>query len=608
LEEYENKLCAEITHSTTISVKSDSVNNLKMLCMEKYCKEVFSIQEDISVPTCFIILPYHLCRNSLGHLEAPQNITSLSIGEKIGKHLLDINTATAKLSFWLKMKVFISEENGTEFRARLRLWLQRARTEASQDIAKEMISSIGCDKHYESICVELLDEGMSVSNAREFIKDPWKAASTLFNKSKHALLQYYPRSRTHPLYLIDERHATVALPEEFSDDMDNVYPIEIEMTDVFEEIFLPLINMTVMSVTAKYGMKGLASLLGLPSSYGIPDTWKNSKIGLVHGNDASGSSSISEFTHFQQALSKNNGKNHLSTFIEGSTLENLDSPFGIRRLEVFYQQNDPTNSFSGLNRFCDRDGSNVAWTRNEAAGLQKTSGRGQLDCKLENNMEHKNVMASQGASYQRLKRTTGQYINLPQSAPNATQSITRNLKTRANSPGQKIPSPLSVFTRTTKQSLSTATGHSTMVSNPSLDRHHVMPSESTGIACLRNSSPLCVKDRQKDEPYFSKTTPRDNEYLLNQGNFSSMAPTTASNLALHNHSALLSIGAKQKHEIPSSMASLEDGGYFSRQGNDPSMISSVTLKKHHPTPSDISSMVSNSTMERHAPRNTFLQH
>jgi len=64
------------------------------------------MREDISVPTCFIILPYKLCRNSLGHLEAPQNITSLAIGEKNWKTFIRHQYSDCKAIFLAKNESF----------------------------------------------------------------------------------------------------------------------------------------------------------------------------------------------------------------------------------------------------------------------------------------------------------------------------------------------------------------------------------------------------------------------------------------------------------------------------------------------------------------------
>lgn len=146
--------------------------------------------------------------------------------------------------------------------------------------------------------------------------------------------------------------------------------------------------------------------------------------------------------------------------------------------------------------------------------------------------------------------------------------------------------------------MSSMTCHSTMVSNTSFDKHISISTE-----------PVSVGVRHRDDSYVPLATSRNNEYLHNQGNSPSMVASAASrnhhlathdtaNPSIYNHTSLISTGVKHKHETLSSMISLEDGGYFSRQGTHPSMLSSVTLKKHHPTQSDISSMVSNSTLER----------
>jgi len=269
--------------------------------------------------------------------------------------------------------------------------------------------------------------------------------------------------------------------------------------------------------------------------------------------------------------------------------ERHDSSLLLKELETFFQQNDPRNSFCGLNRFCDNGVNDVVWTRNEGSAFQKVSVRAQLDKEFQHNSVDSNTFNSQPGLLHR--DITLQKPNLAQCAPNTVQVTSRN-RVRSNNYARKIPSSLSDFTPTTKQtqgSISTVTYHSTTVSNS--DRHNVISSE-----------PIIMGNRQNEYPYSSVVTSQANSHpIVADATLGNHNPGT-SNLLLYNHSTHISIGGREKHETHSSVTSVEDLGYFGRQA---SMLSSVTLKKYHHTPSDISSLVSNSTLEKYQGMPTY---
>jgi len=549
LEEYEKQKTSDGERNMTSNkggeqvacnyTEKNQVNWEKFLCMEKYCMQVFDIQEGIFVPTSFIILPYKLERSSSSHLEAPKNISSLAVGEKVGKYLLDMNTATAKLFFWLRMKLQLSEKNGMKYKTRIKVWLQRARTESSQDIAKEIIASIELDKSYEGICVEMLDEGLSISNADSFIKDPWKAATKLFKEAFNELLKLYPQNRAHALYLIDEWNSTVILPDESSDNIQNIYPIEVEKMSEFKDVLFPFINITVMSVTTKYGMEGLARLLGLPSTYGIPDLWKDSSIGFVHAIKESGSSSIPEFARLQQILVEDNASFPNTDYMSEDDFVSVNSTsFRIEELEDFYYQFDANFSFCGLNRLWNKDDDVYVWTTKETIGqFEKTPFQAELKLKIENKSKRKEAHNLHISSNHGL--LNGPIVeSLPQWKENPPQSSTGLVK--------EVPVTMTEVNPPT--SCTPTTIPSTVPTNSTLDRHNALP-----------GNPLPVVTKSKP------TSLQEDGYIFRQ---------------------VPSKGVRRMYESLPPISSHQNEGYFSNQDN-PSMVSNVMMRKQHPTPSDI---------------------
>ena len=353
----------------------DEFPTCSILPLEQPCKIVFDRIDIIPFPTSFILLPYRMNVNvTNGKLEVPRNLQSLIMAETIGKHLLAINTLTAKLSFWLKMKRNLSNTNGKQFKTLLIEFIKRAHTESSETIAKEILSAVGCGPEYTAICIEMLDKSSDVSHAREFIKDPMSAASKLIKERTRALFRCYTDMQQ--FYLIDEFTGLPVIREG-----ENCYPIEIvPHIDAFSQVFLPFMELTLMSVTAIHGLEGLMLLLGLPPSHKIPDSWKKESVGLIHKKTASNTSSIVEFATMQKVLRSderfismamqqsnilseekmeskvNKLPKEMSTILSGGSVgfvDDEDSNDLLRHLEAFYNAYDPEESFAGLHRICD---------------------------------------------------------------------------------------------------------------------------------------------------------------------------------------------------------------------------------------------------------------
>jgi len=381
LEEYEERQLSAIESKRLKEInKYITIQNKQS--MEKHCKIIFGIMEDILFPTSFVVLPYLLEWNAYSNqLEPPRDPQSLSLSEKIGGQLIKINTATAKLSFWLRVKENLSQKGGIEFKSKVMTWIQRARDEGSSSIAKEIVEAIGCDDRYEGICREMLDEEMSVSNARAFIKDPMKAAAMLLEE---AIKELMTSSSVQYLYLIDECRGVPILSDNETDietdDTDKSYPIRIlvERTH-FEESLVPFLTMTMMVITSTYGLEGLARLVGLPLLSGIPKSWTDLNVGFISTKSSSASTTNSTLVQFAtlQGILRQNQKEILLRKTKKYSLR-LSESFGsqtdgneLHHLEAFFQEYDPHGYFAGLCRTCDdNDSSLTFWTKSMKLGNQ----------------------------------------------------------------------------------------------------------------------------------------------------------------------------------------------------------------------------------------------
>lgn len=82
-----------------------------------------------------------------------------------------------------------------------------------------------------------------------------------------------------------------------------VYPIALDQgRDIFKSPFLLSMNLAVMKLTAAEGFTGLAKLLGMPTVFSMPSSWKSGKAGLVHRPDKP--SSIAEFAILHEVMRK----------------------------------------------------------------------------------------------------------------------------------------------------------------------------------------------------------------------------------------------------------------------------------------------------------------
>jgi len=354
---------------------------------EKQCKIVFE-EEKIAVPTFFMVLPYELQQDHVsGNLLCPKEYYNTAV--ILGKHLLNVNKATSRLSFWLMMKKNLHENDGV-FKSKLKTWLRRARTEPGELVAMEIVSEIGCGSEYVNICREMLEKGDAVSHARAYIKDPMCAAKAAIHRSTRDLMKLY----THQLqyfYLVDEYRGVPVSSQLGSSlvDATSTYPLKITpQVNLLKKLFLPFMNLGVMTVTAVDGLTSLLPLLGLPPDYGIHDSWKGAEPGLIHRSDQP--ASVAEFAVLQDMIKKkevpnSNDNNALcdddslnsALYISSGNSSTLDGDRSIadgrsgksnnapsaqmRQLEVFYREYDPMRRFSDLRRVSDGKSSAI-WT------------------------------------------------------------------------------------------------------------------------------------------------------------------------------------------------------------------------------------------------------
>ena len=351
---------------------------------EKQCKIIFE-EEKVVIPTCFIVLPYELQYDpKIRRLVVAKNedhADNVELAVKIGKHLLDINNATARLSFWLMMKKNLSENDGGVFKAKLKDWLKRARSEAGELVAMEIVQHIGCGTEYIDICREMLEKSDSVSNARAYIRDPMGAAKEAMKLSTEAIIKcYWPKKQY--FYLVDEfsgcpvasqQKSPQSIPEEPDDD--TTYPLQIDAnTRLLKKVFLPFMNLTVMAVTANERLISMSKLLGLPASHRTPEVWKAAEPGLIHQIDQP--SSVAEFAVLQDMIKKQNEQAKLdrdSTTDTSAASTNMSDDTSapsnasnaalteMRQLEIFYREYDPMRMFSDLRRVSDGKTSAI-WT------------------------------------------------------------------------------------------------------------------------------------------------------------------------------------------------------------------------------------------------------
>jgi len=265
--------------------------------MEKYSRIAFSTDR-IAFPTCFVVLPYGLqldeTQNRFCAVPSPEYA---SCAERLGKCLLEINKATARMSFWMKMNDKIRDpRNGDNFKSQMQEWIKRARVEPCNAVAKEIVKSLGLGPNYALLCEEILAFDGSISKAKSYMKNPLRAARKAIGQNADSLADMYPSLN---LYLIDE---DTMMPS-YVDERFSPYPLRIHFDkSLFKNALLPFINIAVMKALARGRFHGLAALLGFPPSFIIPDSWKASEPGLLHSSESS--DSIEEFVLLQKVVRK----------------------------------------------------------------------------------------------------------------------------------------------------------------------------------------------------------------------------------------------------------------------------------------------------------------
>ena len=238
-----------------------------------------------------------------------------------------------------------------------------------------------CDDRFVPICIEMLDEDMSISQARNFIRDPLKAAVMLVQERTRSLLECYGDQY---MYLIDEHRGSPFMPTDclsIAFESDNIYPIKLnEEEQELRNVLLPFIHIAVMTMTANDGLDGLARLLGITASQ-IPSSWKKCTLGLIHNQEASAKSSIIEFATLQRIMRK---KRDDPDFDRTPQPQSIDSSLNqevpeegaeLKSLEAFYQRHDSLGFYAGLHRQVEsKDRKLVFWTSN-GDGMSITEGQ-----------------------------------------------------------------------------------------------------------------------------------------------------------------------------------------------------------------------------------------
>jgi hypothetical protein len=335
--------------------------------MEKYCKIAFEMVQ-IAFPCALMMLPYTI--NS----SQPSNpkhcpATKFSLAARIGECFLEINKATARMSFWLRMGVKMRGQDSSAFKIQIQEWLKRAQTESCASIAIEIVSGLDCDVKYAMICEEVLTCDGQISKAKAYMRDPIKAAQREIKQQTNKLYELY--QPTSYLYLVDE----VTMLLNGASSKSGSYPIELEISQNMVNCLLPFMNIVVMKALAKAGFEGLSNLLDLPTHF-VDASWKSLENGLVHSMD--NSESIEEFVLLQRIIRTNDHvycddgsqSHHSGTSASssvGSSMNNLLSYISIididltpgdssiasipmELLELHFRQNDPDRQFGELRR------------------------------------------------------------------------------------------------------------------------------------------------------------------------------------------------------------------------------------------------------------------
>ncbi|KAL9188156.1 hypothetical protein ACHAXT_006534 [Thalassiosira profunda] len=293
----------QLLRDNTVSIRKVSTRVSALLedSMEKFCRLGFAT-EQIAIPTCLVVLPYQLSIDPSSRrpaLSTEPRIISSAV--QLGQCLLEINKATARLSFWLMMNGKIRGRDGDEFKERLQNWLQRSRHEPCASIAKEIVNGLGCDMNYAMICEEVLALDGSISQAKSYMRDPIRAARRAIKRNSEEICELY--QSTAYLYPVDEASLLPHCSSDGSTQAGSKYPLKLQPNPkLIANVLLPFMNVATLKCLASNGFSGLANLLGLPPYLGIPESWLSSEPGLLHSAD--NSASVEDFTILQKILRK----------------------------------------------------------------------------------------------------------------------------------------------------------------------------------------------------------------------------------------------------------------------------------------------------------------
>ncbi|KAL3823545.1 LOW QUALITY PROTEIN: hypothetical protein ACHAXA_002886 [Cyclostephanos tholiformis] len=365
----------QLLRDNTITVRKVHTVLSRMIddSMEKYCKIAFATDQ-IVFPCCLIALPYTLSVNESSNrpliLSDPKLI---SLAVQLGKCFLEINRATARMSFWLRMGAKMRGQDGNDFKSQMQEWLVRAKSEPCATIAREIVHSLDCGTNYEMICYEVLACDSSISKAKSYMRDPIRAARNEIKKHSQDLSVLY-QSIIY-LYLVDE---VTMLPScALRRGKDDLYPIRLDPNSKqIENVFIPFMNIVVMKALGSKGFTGLATLLGLPPNFGIHESWRSSEPGLMH--NMNNSASIEEFVSLQRivrncdhvlhgdassnqsgASASNDSAGNLSQLKRASfSIDDMDLSLGdssiagipMELLELLFREHDPEREFNKMRR------------------------------------------------------------------------------------------------------------------------------------------------------------------------------------------------------------------------------------------------------------------
>jgi ankyrin repeat protein len=325
--------------------------------MERLCKIIYDM-EKIVVPTCLIVLPYRLEEENY-ELKVKSE-RDLGLAVEIGYYMLEINRITATLSFFLMLKRCLGSgiNQKSIFRSKFKDWTRSCKNKSLKEVSLIILSEIGCGVEYIGICIEMIKEGET--QALKFLSNPLKEAHKLISQTIEAMMKCF--EDVQDLYLVDEINGIPVKSDGIDDSNQLVYPMAIDRSsETFRKVLFPFVNIAVMKLTASSGLVGLAKLLCLPLSYGIPEKWKFVSSGLVHKPDKP--SSIAEFAVLHEVMSRQEMISINGNLGQLSHNDVIRTGNEMSLLEDFFRENDPLRTFANLQRISDgKDNSPAIWS------------------------------------------------------------------------------------------------------------------------------------------------------------------------------------------------------------------------------------------------------